>query len=131
VAGGYSRNSYVPSFVGFAPADRPVLVGLVAVAEPQGFMYHGGQVAAPVFGAVARQVLLYMGVRPEREPIVLWPGQVMRASVDGVPALPAPTLAIAVPAAAPVDDDGAGEDVLGGPEIEHSLARGGRSHAPF
>ncbi len=76
VAGGYSRNSYIPSFVGFAPADRPRLVGVVAVAEPQGFLYHGGQVAAPVFGAVARQVLLYLGVRPERQPLDAWPGQI-------------------------------------------------------
>jgi cell division protein FtsI (penicillin-binding protein 3) len=75
VAGGYSHNSYIPSFVGFAPADRPRLVGVIAVAEPQGFLYHGGQVAAPVFGAVAKQVLLYLGVRPERQPLEAWPGQ--------------------------------------------------------
>jgi cell division protein FtsI (penicillin-binding protein 3) len=75
VAGGYSRNGYLPSFVGFAPVDRPRIVGLVAIAEPKGFAYHGGQVAAPVFGAVARQVLLYMGVRPERAPMLAWPGQ--------------------------------------------------------
>ena len=66
VPGGYLRNGYLPSFVGFAPADRPILVGVVAIAEPQGFEYHGGQVAAPVFGAIARQVLLYRGVHPER-----------------------------------------------------------------
>jgi cell division protein FtsI (penicillin-binding protein 3) len=75
VAGGYSRSGYLPSFVGFAPVDRPRIVGLVAIAEPKGFAYHGGQVAAPVFGAVARQVLLYMGVRPERAPMLAWPGQ--------------------------------------------------------
>lgn len=75
VAGGYSRSGYVPSFVGFAPVERPVLVGVVAVDEPAGWEYHGGQVAAPLFGAIARQVLLYMGVRPDREPPALWPGE--------------------------------------------------------
>jgi len=74
VAGGYSHSSYIPSFVGFAPADRPRLVGIVAIAEPRG-EYYGGQVAAPVFGAVTRQVLLYLGIRPERAPLTLWPGQ--------------------------------------------------------
>ncbi len=64
--GGYDRNHYVPSFVGFAPGNRPQIVGVVAIDAPQGFEYHGGQVAAPVFGAIARQVLLYLGVRPER-----------------------------------------------------------------
>jgi cell division protein FtsI (penicillin-binding protein 3) len=76
VAGGYSRSGYVPSFVGFAPVERPVLVGVVAVDEPAGWEYHGGQVAAPLFGAIARQVLLYLGVRPDREPPALWPGEV-------------------------------------------------------
>jgi hypothetical protein len=46
------------------------------VDEPAGWAYHGGQVAAPLFGAIARQVLLYMGVRPDREPPALWPGEV-------------------------------------------------------
>lgn len=85
-AGGYLRNSFLPSFVGFAPADRPVLAGVVAVAEPQGAAYHGGQVAAPVFGAVARQVLLHYGLRPEREALAVWPGQTMTAELrDGLP----------------------------------------------
>jgi stage V sporulation protein D (sporulation-specific penicillin-binding protein) len=117
VAGGYARNSYLPSFVGFAPAGRPVMVGLVAVAEPKGFLYHGGQVAAPVFGAVARQVLLYMGVRPEREPLAVWPGQILRADLGAVS--PAP-----VPAPLPAEDDGFGEDILGGPEGVHVLTDG-------
>jgi membrane peptidoglycan carboxypeptidase len=73
--GGYLHNSYLPSFVGFAPSDDPVIVGVVAVAEPQGAAYHGGQVAAPVFGAVARQVLLHYGLRPERPQLASWPGQ--------------------------------------------------------
>ncbi|HEX4497491.1 MAG TPA: penicillin-binding protein 2 [Thermoanaerobaculia bacterium] len=73
VRGGY--RGYLPSFVGFAPADRPALVGLVAIAEPQGNEYYGAQVAAPAFSAIVRQVLLYRGVHPERDRPALWVGQ--------------------------------------------------------
>jgi cell division protein FtsI (penicillin-binding protein 3) len=139
VAGGYSHSSYIPSFVGFAPAGRPRLVGIVAIAEPRG-EYYGGQVAAPVFGAVTRQVLLYMGVRPERAPLAVWPGQpgpMVLASLakppqaepagmfpDGEdpPEPPPPSLLL----------NGAAVTGHGGPESGHSAPDGGgRSHAPF
>jgi cell division protein FtsI (penicillin-binding protein 3) len=80
VAGGYARHAYLPSFVGFAPVERPSLVGVVAVDAPQGIEYYGAQVAAPVFGTLARELLLYMGVRPHRSAPVLWPGEVVMAS---------------------------------------------------
>lgn len=83
VAGGYSRSGHLPGFVGFAPADRPVLVGAVTIAEPEGWQYHGGQVAAPVFGEIVRQVLLYRGIRPERTPLASWPGEVPREDGEG------------------------------------------------
>ncbi len=145
VAGGYSRSSYLPSFVGFAPVDRPRIVGLVAVAEPRGFAYHGGQVAAPVFGAVARQLLLYLGVRPERDPLVAWPGQMMLAASDAPPPAPPsatndsfpdtedppePVIEPLEPAetAQPAPLPQLPQDI----ESEHSSTiRGGRSHAAF
>ena len=75
-SGGYAAGRYVASFVGFAPARRPRLVGLVALDEPNPKRgYHGGDVAAPVFAAVVGPVLLYLGVPPEREPMEVWPGQ--------------------------------------------------------
>jgi cell division protein FtsI (penicillin-binding protein 3) len=141
VAGGYSRSSYLPSFVGFAPVDRPRIVGLVAVAEPRGFAYHGGQVAAPVFGAVARQLLLYLGVRPERGPLVSWPGQMMLAATDAPAKPPAP---IPVAEDSFPDTEDPPEPVVQplqptetaqpkpDTESEHSsTTRGGRSHASF
>jgi stage V sporulation protein D (sporulation-specific penicillin-binding protein) len=63
VAGRYSQSRFIASFVGFAPVETPRLVALVALDEPRP-AYHGGQVAAPVFGALARQILLYWGVPP-------------------------------------------------------------------
>ncbi|HEV7671667.1 MAG TPA: penicillin-binding protein 2 [Thermoanaerobaculia bacterium] len=105
LAGSYDRNHYVPSFVGFAPGDRPQIVGVVAIDAPQGFEYHGGQVAAPVFGAIARQVLLYLGVRPERTRPE-WPdGQAMPKMVTAgltpatAPTTPAPATASNTPTA--------------------------------
>lgn len=61
-SGGYVSGRYVASFAGFAPVDDPKMVLLVVIAEPQGGIYYGGQVAAPVFGAIARDVLRYMGL---------------------------------------------------------------------
>ncbi len=104
--GGYSHHSYVPSFVGFAPADHPAVVGVVTVDEPQGFAYYGTQVAAPVFGNVIREVMLYLGVHPRREPLVRWPGQVMMAGyVRPRTAPPATAAAAAGDAAGELDGE--------------------------
>lgn len=61
-AGGYVSGKYVASFIGFAPVNDPRLVTLVVVWEPQGGIYYGGQVAAPVFKAVMQDALRYLGV---------------------------------------------------------------------
>lgn len=63
-AGGYSPDKYVASFVGFAPADNPQVAMIVIIDEPVG-MYYGGQIAAPVFGAVMKDVLPYIKVTPQ------------------------------------------------------------------
>ncbi len=59
--GGY--NGYVASFVGFAPADNPQLVVLVAIDNPKGDVY-GGTVAAPVFSKIMSFALTKMRVPP-------------------------------------------------------------------
>ncbi|SDE87079.1 stage V sporulation protein D [Sporomusa acidovorans] len=63
-AGGYSPGKYVASFVGFAPADNPQVAMLVVIDEPVG-LYYGGQIAAPVFGAIMKDVLQYLKVNPQ------------------------------------------------------------------
>lgn len=67
--GGYVSGKYVASFAGFAPADDPRIVALVMVAEPQGGIYYGSQVAAPAFQAVARDILRYLRI-PETPGLV-------------------------------------------------------------
>jgi stage V sporulation protein D (sporulation-specific penicillin-binding protein) len=65
--GRYVQGKYVASFVGFAPADNPQVVGLVVIDEPIG-PYYGGQIAAPVFKNVIEDVLRYLEVEPEYSP---------------------------------------------------------------
>lgn len=59
--GGYSARGRIASFVGIVPADRPRLVMLVAIDEPKTGVY-GGEIAAPVFQAIARQALVHLGI---------------------------------------------------------------------
>lgn len=54
--GSYTSGRYNSSFVGFFPAERPQIVLLVLLQDPQNG-YYGGQVAAPIFSAIARRVI--------------------------------------------------------------------------
>lgn len=60
----YSKKR-IGSFIGFVPIKNPRLTILVLVDEPQKSPY-GGIVAAPAFGAIARQTLSYLRVTPEK-----------------------------------------------------------------
>ena len=60
----YTKN-YTASFVGFTPLERPRLSMIVVLDEPKEG-YYGGEVCAPVFKDIARQVLRYLRVPPER-----------------------------------------------------------------
>jgi stage V sporulation protein D (sporulation-specific penicillin-binding protein) len=62
---GYLPGKYVASFVGFAPVDKPQIVMLVIIDEPVG-MYYGGQIAAPAFGSIMRDVLQYLKISPQK-----------------------------------------------------------------
>jgi cell division protein FtsI (penicillin-binding protein 3) len=61
--GEYSRERYIASFVGFAPAKDPELLVSVVVDEPQGAIY-GGEVAGPAFQKIVAFALPYLGIRP-------------------------------------------------------------------
>ncbi len=63
--GGYSRTKYLSVFAGVVPATRPRLAIVVMVDEPSGPQYYGGDVAAPVFSAVASGALRLMAVPPD------------------------------------------------------------------
>ncbi len=57
-------GKYIASFLGFAPADDPQVIGLVLIDEPVG-AYYGGQIAAPVMQIIMANTLPYLGVEPE------------------------------------------------------------------
>ena len=52
-------GKYIASFVGFAPADNPEIIGIVLIDEPVG-TYYGGTIAAPVMKEVFENVLPYL-----------------------------------------------------------------------
>jgi stage V sporulation protein D (sporulation-specific penicillin-binding protein) len=56
----------VASFIGAIPAEDPQLVMYVVVNEPQGEKYYGGQVAAPIFKELGREILTYLEIPPSR-----------------------------------------------------------------
>jgi cell division protein FtsI (penicillin-binding protein 3) len=56
----------VSSFVGFVPANNPLLALIVVVYEPEGSSY-GGTVAAPVFRRIIEHTLTYLDIPMERE----------------------------------------------------------------
>jgi cell division protein FtsI (penicillin-binding protein 3) len=93
---GYSPTARMASFVGFVPARRPRLVCLVLLDEPHGAT-HGGDVAAPVFGAVMKQALLYLGVPPD--PDVLEDPELERR-LPGDPRRPSTVVRTSAPAPA-------------------------------
>lgn len=64
IDGKYSKEFYVASFVGFAPAKNPKLLAAVIVDEPEGDIY-GGQVAAPAWKQIMNFALNYKSIAPE------------------------------------------------------------------
>jgi len=64
-AGGYVDNRHTAVFAGLVPATAPRLVIVVVVDEPQGGVYYGGDVAAPVFSAIASGALRILAVPPD------------------------------------------------------------------
>jgi cell division protein FtsI/penicillin-binding protein 2 len=65
---GYSAGKHLASFVGFVPAEKPVLSMIVVINEPKAGLHYGGQVAAPVFREIAQRVLLYLRQFPQFDP---------------------------------------------------------------
>ena len=63
-AGGYSKDKFVASFIGYAPQRNPRLLVAVMVDEPHGEIY-GGVVAAPAFEKIASFALTYLAIPPD------------------------------------------------------------------
>jgi cell division protein FtsI (penicillin-binding protein 3) len=64
----YSKTQYVASFVGFAPVNDPAVTIVVVMDSPAYKFHYGTDASAPVFHALAQQILEYLGV-PHDEPL--------------------------------------------------------------
>lgn len=62
-----SANRYISSFLGFAPADDPQVLGLCIIHNPQG-IYYGGTIAAPVIRDIFENILPYLGIEKTEIP---------------------------------------------------------------
>lgn len=67
--GAYSHNKFVASFIGFAPAEDPLIVIAVTLDEPRPY-YFGGVVAAPVFKNVAGDSLRYLKMNQSLQDLI-------------------------------------------------------------
>ena len=61
-----SANRYISSFLGFAPAEDPRILGICIIHDPRG-IYYGGTVAAPVIRSIFANVLPYLGIEKTEE----------------------------------------------------------------
>lgn len=59
-----SMNKYISSFIGFAPAEDPQVLGMVVIHNPQG-IYYGGTIAAPILRSIFDNVLPYLGIEKQ------------------------------------------------------------------
>ena len=61
-----SANKYISSFIGFAPADNPQILGMCVIYNPQG-VYYGGTIAAPVIRDIFDNIFPYLGIEKDVE----------------------------------------------------------------
>jgi cell division protein FtsI/penicillin-binding protein 2 len=57
VGGEYSKSSYTSSFIGFFPAEDPLIVIAVIIDSPSAGEYYGGKVSAPIFKSIAERLI--------------------------------------------------------------------------
>ena len=61
VDGEYKSDSHLSSFVGYFPADNPLILVSVIVDNPKSGEYYGGKVSAPIFRNIAKRINDYFG----------------------------------------------------------------------
>ncbi|MGI9319683.1 MAG: peptidoglycan D,D-transpeptidase FtsI family protein [bacterium] len=63
--GNYNNKRYMSLFVGMAPISDPKFVMVVAIDDPRGKLYYGGDVAAPVFADLMKDLMRLYNIRPD------------------------------------------------------------------
>ncbi|HNR63002.1 MAG TPA: penicillin-binding protein [Thermotogota bacterium] len=69
---GYVKGKYVSSFIGFFPVENPMYTMLISLDEPQGDIYYGGDISAPIFKNIVEDYLtiLEASLNQKVEPIL-------------------------------------------------------------
>ena len=115
--GRYSRQR-LSSFVGFAPAEDPVVVTLVMIDNPKGIAY-GGLVAAPVFAKITSRALDRAGLLPAPPPPIVSAPRLRTALPQGL----AQPVAFETDAGAAVEDTTARTPAFVGDSLRRALRR--------
>ncbi|MFB1081200.1 stage V sporulation protein D [Jeotgalibacillus sp. JSM ZJ347] len=67
--GQYMKDSYIVSFIGFAPSDDPEILIYLAVDHPKNTIQFGGVVAAPIVGKMIEESLNVLGIEKRNDQI--------------------------------------------------------------
>ncbi len=117
VEGRIVRGRYTAMFVGFVPYDNPKLIALAMLDEPEG-AYYGGQIAAPLWAAVVRDVLQYLEIPPapktstDLKPSAADPADIQVTVPNVVNLTPAEAMSVAREAGVRVFVEGGGPRIL-------------------
>lgn len=75
----------IASFLGFAPANNPEIIGLVVLDEPpMDGLYMGGQIAAPTFQKIFDSTLRYLNIDPQYTDEELTQAETTVPNVEGL-----------------------------------------------
>ena len=83
--GAIDRGAYVSSFIGFTEINGERIICLMIVDEPQGYVYYGSIVAAPLVGQIFRSTFAYYGIEPQLSADDI-PQAVVMPDINGVSA---------------------------------------------
>ena len=124
VRGGYAKDKWLASFIGFLPADKPAVVISVVIDEPV-IAHYGGTVAGPVFRRIAEVTLRHMGIAPEGRQAILKKKKAQREAISEAGAVPETK-----PAEKPEKGESAVPDVRSLPLRQAVIALHGASLVP-
>jgi stage V sporulation protein D (sporulation-specific penicillin-binding protein) len=82
--GRYIDGEYVLSFIGYAPAEDPQVLLLIAVDAPQVGPQWGSQVSAPMSKRMMERILKYMNIPPSTTQVNVVPSMVQVPDVVGL-----------------------------------------------
>lgn len=71
--GSIDRGKYISSFIGYSTYDNPKYVIYFYVDEPEGYLYYGSQVAAPMVGEIFKNIFIYENEKPSETDVEFVP----------------------------------------------------------